>query len=102
MGLYCFMSKTIALGVPLIRSMFAGNSNLALCTLPILVWHPMHAAVGSALVPHFSKIIQSERARLDVGATEHDADNNDDDASDSGKAAAKDDEADTAQVPADL
>lgn len=62
-GLFCCAHKTIALGVPLISALYAGNPNLAVYTLPILIWHPMQLVYGSLLVPRLSKYIVDERER---------------------------------------
>lgn len=63
-GLFACHHKTVALGVPLINSMYGHDPNVALYTLPILVWHPMQLVVGSFLVPTLSSFIQTERQRL--------------------------------------
>jgi sodium/bile acid cotransporter 7 len=38
--------KTAAMGVPMIATMFAGDPNLGLYTLPLLCYHPVQAGVG--------------------------------------------------------
>ena len=43
--------KTLAFGLPLIKTMFGTSPNLAWLCLPTLVYHPMQLMVGSALVP---------------------------------------------------
>jgi solute carrier family 10 (sodium/bile acid cotransporter), member 7 len=58
--------KTVALGVPLIHSIYAGSPNEGLYTLPILIWHPMMLVLSSMLIPRMSKFIQEERKRLDA------------------------------------
>jgi sodium/bile acid cotransporter 7 len=73
MGLYGCVQKTVALGVPLIASVYSGDPNEGLYTLPILVWHPMQLVLGSMLVPRLKTFIQVERKRLDAIASENDA-----------------------------
>lgn len=46
--------KTIALGVPMLSVMFAGDPRLALFTLPLLLWHPIQMLVASVLAPRFA------------------------------------------------
>ena len=55
-GLFVATHKTVALGIPLINSMYSGNdaSSAALVgmyTLPLLVWHPMQLLLGTAVAP---------------------------------------------------
>jgi solute carrier family 10 (sodium/bile acid cotransporter), member 7 len=64
-GVYTCHQKTIALGVPLITSMYSGHPNLSLYTLPILIWHPMQLVVGSLIAPKLSQYIDRERQRID-------------------------------------
>jgi sodium/bile acid cotransporter 7 len=78
-GTFISIQKTIALGVPLITSIYGGNPNLANYTLPILCWHPMQLIVGSLLVPRMAAFITSERERL---AAEKGSDSDSDDSAD--------------------
>lgn len=64
-GLFTCVQKTLALGAPLIASMYPDDPNIALYTLPILIWHPMHLVIGSMMVPRLSRFIKNERFRLD-------------------------------------
>jgi solute carrier family 10 (sodium/bile acid cotransporter), member 7 len=64
-GVYTCHQKTIALGVPLITSMYSGHPNLSLYTLPILIWHPMQLVVGSLIAPKLTEYIKVERQRID-------------------------------------
>lgn len=54
----------VALGVPLITSIYGSNPNLATYTLPILVWHPMQLVVGSLVVPKMIRFLERENDRL--------------------------------------
>jgi sodium/bile acid cotransporter 7 len=73
MGVFGCVQKTVALGVPLIASVYKGDPNVGIYTLPILIWYPMQLVLGSMLVPRLKAFIQSERKRLDVIAIENDA-----------------------------
>ena len=66
MGTYGCVSKTIALGIPLILSIFGGTEFESYYTLPILIWHPMALVVGSTLVGRMKKFIISEKERLGI------------------------------------
>lgn len=46
--------------------MYDHHPNVALYTLPILVWHPMQLVLGSFLVPTLSSYIQEVRKGLDT------------------------------------
>jgi solute carrier family 10 (sodium/bile acid cotransporter), member 7 len=65
MGVFGCPAKTIALGIPLINSMYDGNPNLALYALPLLVWHPTQLIVGTLLAPRLAAYVQVETKRLE-------------------------------------
>jgi sodium/bile acid cotransporter 7 len=73
MGVFGCVQKTVALGVPLIASVYQGDPNVGLYTLPILIWHPMQLVLGSFLVPRLKAFVQSERKRLEVITIENDS-----------------------------
>lgn len=64
-GLFAMVMKTVALGIPLINSMYEGDSREGLYSLPILIWHPMQLIIGSLLVPKLTHLIESETERLE-------------------------------------
>jgi solute carrier family 10 (sodium/bile acid cotransporter), member 7 len=64
MGLFGCTQKTIAIGVPLIKSIYDGDSRLGLFTLPLLIWYPMQMVIGSALAPRLRAFVASEKKRL--------------------------------------
>ena len=70
MGTICSAHKTIALGIPLIASIFEDSPNQGLYSVPMLIWHPMQLIVGSMLVSRFSKFVATERLRLDNKSTD--------------------------------
>lgn len=71
MGVFGCVQKTVALGVPLIASVYKGDPNVGIYTLPILIWHPMQLVLGSMLVPRLKAFILSERKRLDAVTIEN-------------------------------
>lgn len=77
MGLFGCTQKTIALGIPLILSIFGGEKYESLYTLPILIWHPMQLVVGSCFVSRLQNFMIEEKKRLgideesSVGTTSH-------------------------------
>jgi solute carrier family 10 (sodium/bile acid cotransporter), member 7 len=70
MGLFGCTHKTIALGIPLILSIFDGTKYESLYTLPILIWHPMQLVVGSCLVNRLQKFMVEENKRLGISQDE--------------------------------
>jgi solute carrier family 10 (sodium/bile acid cotransporter), member 7 len=65
MSIFGCPSKTIALGIPVINSIYAGNPYLGLYALPILIWHPMQVVVGSLVGPYLVRYVKDELARLE-------------------------------------
>lgn len=47
--------KTLAFGLPLINTIFAGSSNLASYCAPIMLVHPIQLLIGSFVVPYFKQ-----------------------------------------------
>ena len=64
MGTLCGPLKTIALGVPLIGSIFGGSPNEAFYYLPIVMWHPLQLLIGSMLKSRLASFATAERERL--------------------------------------
>jgi sodium/bile acid cotransporter 7 len=65
MGVYGCVNKTLALGIPLIDSMYGDDPNVGLYSLPHLVWFPMQLVVGSSSAARLSAFVKSERERTD-------------------------------------
>ena len=40
-GLFCSTHKTVAMGIPLITTIFEDSASLGLYTLPLLLYHPL-------------------------------------------------------------
>jgi solute carrier family 10 (sodium/bile acid cotransporter), member 7 len=73
-GLFGCCFKTIALGIPLINSIYEDDPQLGLYALPLLIWHPMQLVIGTLLAPHLARYVQVELQRL-----KDDDDDDDDD-----------------------
>ena len=50
-ALFCASQKTLAFGLPLINTIFAGSPHLAAYSAPIMFIHPIQLIIGSALIP---------------------------------------------------
>jgi solute carrier family 10 (sodium/bile acid cotransporter), member 7 len=66
MGFFGCTHKTVAIGVPMIGAIYANDKNVALYTLPLLVWYPLQLFVGSLLVPRLSRYVTRETRRLRI------------------------------------
>jgi sodium/bile acid cotransporter 7 len=64
MGVFACVQKTIALGIPMISSIYGNDPNEALYSLPLLIWFPMQSVIGALIVPKLAEFISSERKRL--------------------------------------
>lgn len=62
--LYCSTQKTLALGLPLLRIMFAGRADLAILCTPLLIQHPLQLLVGSLLAPKLAALSEEENKRV--------------------------------------
>ena len=63
-GLFGCTHKTVAIGIPLINSIYGDNDSVGLYTLPLLIWHPIQLILGTALVPRLLKFVEREHERL--------------------------------------
>jgi solute carrier family 10 (sodium/bile acid cotransporter), member 7 len=66
MALFGSTHKTIAMGVPLIKSMYEDDPLVGLYLLSILIWHPMQLVIGSFLAPMLSSWVEKEQERLSL------------------------------------
>jgi sodium/bile acid cotransporter 7 len=53
-AMFCSSQKTLAFGLPLVNTIFAGNPNLAAYCAPIMFIHPLQLIVGSFLLPRIN------------------------------------------------
>mmetsp|Transcript_10200 Transcript_10200/g.15207 ORF Transcript_10200/g.15207 Transcript_10200/m.15207 type:complete len:428 (-) Transcript_10200:263-1546(-) len=54
---YTASHKTLAFGLPLVNTVFAGNPNLASYCAPIMFIHPLQLVLGSLMVPYFANFM---------------------------------------------
>lgn len=56
-ALFCASQKTLAAGVPMAQSIFAGHEQLELgiVILPLMFYHPLQIALGGVLIPLLNK-----------------------------------------------
>lgn len=66
MGLFGCTHKSLAVGVPLVNTIYELDPNLSLYTLPLLIWHPMTLVIGSALTPRLAAFVEQENERLGI------------------------------------
>ncbi|XP_077445751.1 sodium/bile acid cotransporter 7 isoform X1 [Stigmatopora argus] len=48
---FCSTHKSLTLGIPMLKIVFAGYERLSLLSVPLLVYHPAQILLGSLLVP---------------------------------------------------
>lgn len=64
----CSSHKTLAFGLPLIKTIFEGSENLAYYCAPIMFVHPLQLILGSLIyVPEFKYFIDSDGGSLILG-----------------------------------
>lgn len=49
--IFCSTHKSLTLGIPMLKIVFAGHEHLSLITVPLLIYHPAQILLGSVLVP---------------------------------------------------
>ncbi|XP_053400296.1 sodium/bile acid cotransporter 7-like isoform X2 [Mercenaria mercenaria] len=50
--MFCCTHKSLTLGIPIIKIIFADSPSLSLITIPLLVYHPTQILLGGLLVPY--------------------------------------------------
>jgi sodium/bile acid cotransporter 7 len=70
-GLFACTHKTVAVGVPLISSIYSDSPTLGLYVLPLLIWYPTQLVLGTALAPYLAKYIERREEEL---KQQHDVD----------------------------
>ncbi|XP_072477289.1 sodium/bile acid cotransporter 7 isoform X3 [Notamacropus eugenii] len=49
--IFCSTHKSLTLGIPMLKIVFAGHEHLSLISVPLLIYHPAQILLGSLLVP---------------------------------------------------
>lgn len=49
--MFCSTHKSLTLGIPMLKIVFAGYEHLSLISIPLLIYHPAQILLGSLLVP---------------------------------------------------
>lgn len=49
--IFCSTHKSLTLGIPMLKIVFASHEHLSLISLPLLIYHPAQILLGSVLVP---------------------------------------------------
>ncbi len=63
-GLFACTHKTVAVGVPLISSIYADSPLLGLYVLPLLIWYPTQLVLGTALAPTLANYVERREQEL--------------------------------------
>ena len=63
-GLFLSVSKTMPLGIPMIHALYNGHPNLALFTLPLLVWYPLTIVLGILIAPRVAEYVRQKECNL--------------------------------------
>ncbi|KAG8181461.1 hypothetical protein JTE90_017523 [Oedothorax gibbosus] len=58
--LYCSTHKSLTLGFPLLKVLYANEASFILMSFPLLVYHPMQILIGSFLVPFLQDWVQNK------------------------------------------
>lgn len=66
MGLFGCTHKAMAIGIPLINSIYENDPLVGLYTLPLLIWHPSQLIIGSLIAPKLHAWVLSEKERLGI------------------------------------
>ena len=58
--LFCGTHKTVAMGIPLLNTIFEDNPKLGIFVVPLLLWHPLQLLVGSLAATRIAKWVEAE------------------------------------------
>lgn len=60
-AMFCSSQKTLAFGLPIIQTIFEGNTNLAIYSAPLMIIHPIQLMIGSILVPRLERYVKAPK-----------------------------------------
>ncbi|CAL1296463.1 unnamed protein product, partial [Larinioides sclopetarius] len=58
--LYCSTHKSLTLGFPMLKVLYANEARFIFISFPLLVYHPMQILIGSFIVPLLQKWMQNK------------------------------------------
>uniref|UniRef100_A0A8C3U7M0 Sodium/bile acid cotransporter n=1 Tax=Catharus ustulatus TaxID=91951 RepID=A0A8C3U7M0_CATUS len=62
---FCSTHKSLTLGIPMLKIVFAGYEHLSLISVPLLIYHPAQILLGSLLVPTIkSWMVSRQKVRI--------------------------------------
>uniref|UniRef100_A0A8C3Q5D9 Solute carrier family 10 member 7 n=1 Tax=Geospiza parvula TaxID=87175 RepID=A0A8C3Q5D9_GEOPR len=61
---FCSTHKSLTLGIPMLKIVFAGYEYLSLISVPLLIYHPAQILLGSLLVPTIKSWMVSRQKAL--------------------------------------
>uniref|UniRef100_A0A6I8SZ70 Sodium/bile acid cotransporter n=1 Tax=Xenopus tropicalis TaxID=8364 RepID=A0A6I8SZ70_XENTR len=63
---FCSTHKSLTLGIPMLKIVFAGYEHLSLISVPLLIYHPAQILLGSVLVPTIkSWMLSRQKVNID-------------------------------------
>lgn len=62
--IFCSTHKSLTLGIPMLKIVFAGYEHLSLISVPLLIYHPAQILLGSVLVPSIRDWMTSRQKAL--------------------------------------
>lgn len=65
-GLFGCVTKTTALGIPLISAIYEDNPKLGMYTLPLLIWYPAQLIIGTILAPRLTKFVNYKERKFEL------------------------------------
>lgn len=67
MGLFGCTHKTVAVGIPLIETIYADSPLVGLYVLPLLIWYTMQLVLGTVAAPYIAAYIVRREGELSAG-----------------------------------
>lgn len=66
--IFCSTHKSLTLGIPMLKIVFAGYQHLSLISVPLLIYHPAQILLGSILVPTIRTWMNSRQKEVKLTA----------------------------------
>lgn len=68
--MFCSTHKSLTLGIPMLKIIYAGSSSLSYLSIPLLVYHPTQILLGGILVPYIQKWLHGAKNYSQLPAEE--------------------------------